>query len=158
MAANDAKITVSEISGSGKSSLFEKIAGFDHSFDKDTKNAAAYDISLVNHNGQIVKISGGKVKVRLNYPKIDAGMKNVKYTLYHQRGDSFETIRIECKSDGIWFETDGFSPYVLAYSAGTDSPGTGESNWPIMTAACLGMMALLTAVCVFEKKRRAVQK
>ena len=158
VAVSDVKIVVSLISGSGKSSLFKKIASFDNSFDKDTKNAVAYDISLVDNNGRTVKISGGKIKFCLYYPKVDAGMKNVKYTLYHQSGNSIEKKSIACKSDGIWSETDGFSPYVLAYSAGTDSPGTGESNLPIMVAACLGMMALLTAVCVFEKKRRAVQK
>ena len=158
VAANGAKIVVSTISGSAKSSLFEKIAGFDNSFDKDTNNAVVYDISLVDNEGRAVKISGGKIKVCLNYPKLDADMKNVKYKFYHQNGNSIETIRIECKNDGIWFETASFSPFVLAYSSGTDSPGTGESNLPVMIAICLGAMALLTAVCVFEKKRRAVQK
>ena len=158
VAANGAKIVVSTISGSAKSSLFEKIAGFDNSFDKDTNNAVVYDISLVDNEGRAVKISGGKIKVCLNYPKLDADMKNVKYKFYHQNGNNIETIRIECKNDGIWFETASFSPFVLAYSSGTDSPGTGESNLPVMIAICLGAMALLTAVCVFEKKRRAVQK
>ena len=158
VAANGAKIVVSTISGSAKSSLFEKIAGFDNSFDKDTNNAVVYDISLVDNEGRAVKISGGMIKVCLNYPKLDADMKNVKYKFYHQNGNNIETIRIECKNDGIWFETASFSPFVLAYSSGTDSPGTGESNLPVMIAICLGAMALLTAVCVFEKKRRAVQK
>lgn len=38
--------------------------------------AYEYDISLVDNRGHILKISGGKIKVRLNYPQLDANRKN----------------------------------------------------------------------------------
>ena len=155
---NEAKIVVSVISGSAKTSLFEKIADFDRSFDKDSQNAVAYDVSLVDQQGHVLKIAGGKVRFCLNYLRTDANVKNVKYTLYHQSGNSIEKKSIVCKSDGIWSETDGFSPYALAQSTGTDSPGTGENGWPIVVAVCLGVLALAAIVCVVIRNRKNAGK
>ena len=158
VAVNEAKIVVSVISGSAKTSLFEKIADFDRSFDKDSQNAVAYDVSLVDQQGHVLKIAGGKVRFCLNYLRTDANVKNVKYTLYHQSGNSIEKKSIVCKSDGIWSETDGFSPYALAQSTGTDSPGTGENGWPIVVAVCLGVLALAAIVCVVIRNRKNAGK
>ena len=157
VAANGAKIVVSTISGSAKSSLFEKIAGFDNSFDKDTNNAVVYDISLVDNEGRAVKISGGMIKVCLNYPKLDADMKNVKYKFYHQNGNNIETIRIECKNDGIWFETDNFSPYALVWNektSGGSNVDTGESAAVIWVMAALFVLSLAGVGFVAYRRRK----
>ena len=82
-----------------------------------------YEISLVNElNNKPVSITSGKVTVFLPYP--DGVNSSFKIILKHYKGTALVDVDFNKKDNGITFETDSFSPFIMGCYKPAPTPPT----------------------------------
>ena len=150
---NKIRIVVTKLNETEKKTLSEGIRRINTGFDPDNSILEAYDIKLVDSNGQTVTITEGKIRICLAF----SGTQTKKYTnyvysIYHQKseGDVERIKSVNYNAQGVWFESDKFSPFGLVSvekSNGEPSPGTGETI--LMTVVALILLALAAGAIAF---------
>ena len=150
---NKIRIVVTKLNETEKKALSEGIRRINTGFDPDNSILEAYDIKLVDSNGQTVTITEGKIRICLAF----SGTQTKKYTnyvysIYHQKseGDVERIKSVNYNAQGVWFESDKFSPFGLVSvekSNGEPSPGTGETI--LMTVVALILLALAAGAIAF---------
>ena len=162
---DDLRLSISPISAG--EALYDRIAAADKSFQKDKARLLAYDITL-SHNGiKLIKLKDG-INLTIRYPSDMAKDWNkYNYKVYHfvtfdyDKLENLATPRIEeikCTADknGIHFKSPNFSNYAISVtpkSAGTSSPGTGESTVPLNIVICVIIIAAAGISGVLAKRR-----
>ena len=150
---NKIRIVVTKLNETEKKTLSEGIRRINTGFDPDNSILEAYDIKLVDSNGHTVTITEGKIRICLAF----SGTQTKKYTnyvysIYHQKseGDVERIKSVNYNAQGVWFESDKFSPFGLVSvekSNGEPSPGTGETI--LMTVVALILLALAAGAIAF---------
>ena len=148
------KVIVTKLDDTKKKSLSDGITKINNSFDPDNSILEAYDIELVDSNGHTVTITEGKIKICLAFP--DAQTKkytNYVYSVYHQKADGgMERVKpVKYNAQGVWFESDKFSPFVLVSfeKSGGDEPSPGTGETILMTVVAVILLALAAGAIAF---------
>lgn len=147
MELSDLRVIVTKLNSTDKKTLSDGIKRINSSYDPDSSVLEAYDIKLVDSNGDTVTLTDGKVKVCLAFPaSLTKKYTNYIFSVYHQKSaNGFQRMNpITVNAQGVWFESDSFSPYGLVSvqkSGGNEpSPGTGETI--LMTVVAIIMLTL----------------
>ena len=155
------KIIVTKLDDTQKKALSDGIRRINNSFDPDNSILEAYDIKLVDNNGNTVTITEGKVRICLTFSSVQTKKyTNYVYSVYHQKteGDVERIKSVKYNAQGVWFESDKFSPFGLVSiekSGGEEpSPGTGETI--LMTVIAVILLALAAgAIAIVVIRNRA---
>lgn len=156
---SDSQVKLAALPSDKIPTFVQKIAEFDKSFNKNTKNIAFYDISRKTD-------SSGKTKAFIPYPAAVAkNYKRYEFTLYHWKDNGYveEIYPLTLDEDGVWFESDSFSPFALTWAtkrrgSSTGSPNTGDDFNPLPIVIIAGVAAVgVVAVLVIKKKKDSAQ-
>lgn len=139
----------------------------------EAKEIVYLDLSLATAAGDVVKLESGKVKVTLAY-KEDIDLSKYEVVVYHLKDNGeVEILSVTAGTESFSFETEGFSPFAVAYvekkaetpaedtsvtpstdaEQADDSTPTGDTN-RIFTYVLLLAAAMLAAGVVFLEKKR----
>ena len=150
-------VKITDFDEQSKQQILETVAAFAKNFKVTGENTLIYNISLLDDLDNPVTVTHGKIKLRLHYPEaVGSNYRNYVFKLYHLDGDNAEEIPTTCKPDGIYAETDNFSPYVLSWNkaSSTGSANTGESSVLIWVMAGLCVLSVTAAGVVIYRKRK----
>ena len=158
VALNKIRLIVTKLDSTKKKALTDAIKQANGNLDLDQALVDAYDIQLVDQNGNTVTITEGKLKVCLAFPSgMTKKYSSYYYYLYHQKTEGgVERIpSVNYNAQGVWFENDKFSPYALVgVDKGEPSPGTGETIlYTVLAIILLGLAAGAIAFVVVKGRR-----
>ncbi len=105
------------------------------SFDASKNNYYIYDFSFLDSKNKEIRDFSGKVKITLKYPTTTVAEKYKNYTFYmfHYndsgiKAGTMDEIAVSATSDGLTFDADSFSPYVLVYQNKSGTTNDDNNN------------------------------
>ena len=133
----------------------------------DVDNARYYELRLIDQNGDAANLPA-KAKIIMRYPEgitFDEAV-NIRFDLRHlnNKHQTFETFSVEngnlhLEEDYLWFTPSSLSPFILEWTAATESaidsalPDTGDHSWPLVI---LAMLAICSSALFVQLNRRRI--
>ena len=126
----------------------------------DAEKSVVYNIYITDDDENLLTMIPSKtLTVSVPLPKVDG---QVAYELIHIVGGQPKSVKITKIADGkVWFEADGFSPYVLTWheTKSTGSPATGDNFSPVIFIVLLVVAAAAAGtVLVLRSKKSKVEE
>lgn len=181
----DVQLKVEKATEEKATEIKEALAKKDIVVDK-AKDIEYLELSLTTESGAVVKLESGKAKVTLAYKK-DIDLSKYDVVVYHLKDNGeIEILSVTAGEETFSFETEGFSPFAVAYvekKAVTDAPevqnpsaetptpeapaadgqqssdatATGDSAMPAAYVLLAILALAAVGVILFDKKRKSLR-
>ena len=149
---NNIKIVVTKLNDTEKKALSDGIRRINNSYDPDNSILEAFDIQLKDNKDRTVMITEGKVKICVAFSSAQTNRyTNYVYSVYHQNGNAVERVKpVTYNAQGVWFESDSFSPFgVVSVKSTGDKPTPETGETILMTVIAVIMLALAACAIAF---------
>lgn len=141
--AGDVRIVVTTVDATDKKATIDRIEAYNSRFNTSDTSYQLYDIKLTDANGNAATVSGGSVRLTLQYPsEIAVDYRYYDFTVYHDKASGVVRVTPVTKTaGGLQFTVDSFSNFVMSWEYnGSDKekqPDTGDAYMMPVLAATL---------------------